>query len=84
MLKAVRRWVMEKKLCPTKSLSLPRIGWKKLAPGSFDDPAAGLTQEPFVSGVPEMMGYLVKTFPTLGAAFGYCSRHPRFPATSGR
>lgn len=29
----------------------------------FDDPAVGLCQEPFVSGVPEMIDYLVKDIP---------------------
>jgi hypothetical protein len=35
----------------------------------FDDPSAGLQQEPFVSGVPEMIEYLVKDIP--GARHGF-------------
>lgn len=35
----------------------------------FDDPATGLTREPFVAGVPEMINHLVRDIP--GAANGF-------------
>jgi hypothetical protein len=35
----------------------------------FDDPAVGLTREPFVAGVPEMINLLVKEIP--GARQGF-------------
>jgi hypothetical protein len=35
----------------------------------FDDPAAGLQQEPFVSGVPEMIDHLVKDIPDARRGF---------------
>ena len=35
----------------------------------FDDPAAGLTREPFVAGVPEMIDVLVKDIPEAGQGF---------------
>jgi hypothetical protein len=35
----------------------------------FDDPAAGLTREPFVAGVPEMINTLVKHIPNARKGF---------------
>jgi hypothetical protein len=35
----------------------------------FDDPAAGLVQEPFVAGVPEMIDHLVAEIPDARAGF---------------
>jgi hypothetical protein len=35
----------------------------------FDDPGRGLTQEPFVSGVPEMIDELVKGIPNAAKGF---------------
>lgn len=36
----------------------------------FDDPEVGLRQEPFVSGVPEMIDYMVRDIPN--ARRGFC------------
>jgi hypothetical protein len=45
----------------------------------FDDPTAGLTREPFVAGVPEMIDELVKEIPEADSGFRlYFSAHP-FP-----
>ncbi len=41
----------------------------ELATWVFDDPKVGLAQEPFVSGVPEMIDYLVKDIPD--ARYGF-------------
>ena len=35
----------------------------------FDDPKVGLEQEPFVSGVPEMIDFLVKDIPNARSGF---------------
>lgn len=35
----------------------------------FDDPRVGLVQEPFVSGVPEMIDFLVKDIPNARSGF---------------
>ncbi|MGA2257637.1 MAG: hypothetical protein ABSG53_23490 [Thermoguttaceae bacterium] len=35
----------------------------------FDDPKVGLEQEPFVSGVPEMIDFLVKDIPKAKSGF---------------
>jgi hypothetical protein len=35
----------------------------------FDDPATGLTREPFVEGVPEMIDHLVADIPDARAGF---------------
>ena len=45
----------------------------------FDDPAAGLSQEPFVSGVPEMMDYLVRDIPNARGGFRLLFSASPFP-----
>jgi hypothetical protein len=35
----------------------------------FDDPTVGLVREPFVSGIPEMIDYLVKDIPNASEGF---------------
>jgi hypothetical protein len=42
---------------------------EEVAAWVFDDPRVGLEQEPFVSGVPEMIDFLVKDIP--GARSGF-------------
>jgi hypothetical protein len=47
----------------------------------FDDPAAGLRQEPFVSGVPEMIDVLVKDIPNAKDGFRLLFSANKFPGT---
>ena len=47
----------------------------------FDDPAAGLKQEPFVAGVPEMIDVLVKDIPDAKNGFRLLFSANRFPGT---
>ncbi len=45
----------------------------------FDDPSAGLSREPFVAGVPEMIDVLVKDIPDAKAGFRLLVSADRFP-----
>jgi hypothetical protein len=45
----------------------------------FDDPAVGLTREPFVSGVPEMINELVKDIPDARKGFRLLFSSSPFP-----
>jgi len=50
----------------------------------FDDPKAGLEQEPFVSGVPEMIDYLVKDIPDARKGFRLIFSASPFPGFQQR
>jgi len=50
----------------------------------FDDPAAGLCQEPFVCGVPEMIDYLVKDIPDARRGFRLLFSASAFPGYQKR
>ncbi len=50
----------------------------------FDDPAAGLVQEPFVSGVPEMIDSLVKDVPDAKNGFRLLFSASPFPGFQKR
>jgi hypothetical protein len=50
----------------------------------FDDPAAGLCQEPFVCGVPEMLDFLVKDIPDARAGFRLYFSMALFPGYQKR
>ncbi len=50
----------------------------------FDDPKAGLCQEPFVSGVPEMIDYLVKDIPDANRGFRLLFSAAPFPGYQKR
>lgn len=50
----------------------------------FDDPGAGLTQEPFVSGVPEMIDYLVKDIANARSGFRLLFSAAPFPGYQKR
>jgi hypothetical protein len=45
----------------------------------FDDPAVGLVQEPFVSGIPEMIDRLVQDIPNAAAGFRLIFAATPFP-----
>ncbi len=45
----------------------------------FDDPAVGLVQEPFVSGIPEMIDILVENIPDAVAGFRLLFSATPFP-----
>lgn len=45
----------------------------------FDDPAAGLTREPFVSGIPEMIDDMVKNIPNADKGFRLLFSAQPFP-----
>uniref|UniRef100_A0A7C4LR67 Uncharacterized protein n=1 Tax=Schlesneria paludicola TaxID=360056 RepID=A0A7C4LR67_9PLAN len=45
----------------------------------FDDPAVGLVQEPFVSGVPEMIDHLVQDIPDARQGFRLLFSSAPFP-----
>ena len=47
----------------------------------FDDPRVGLSQEPFVSGIPEMIDTMVADIPNAEKGFRLCSPQRRFRAT---
>jgi hypothetical protein len=48
----------------------------------FDDPAVGLTREPFVSGVPEMINRLVKHIPSARSGFRLLFSTSPFPGAT--
>jgi hypothetical protein len=50
----------------------------------FDDPGAGLHQEPFVSGVPEMIDFLVKDIPNAHSGFRLLFSATPFPGYQKR
>jgi len=50
----------------------------------FDDENAGLTQEPFVSGVPEMIDHLVKDIPNARSGFRLLFSASYFPGFQKR
>ena len=50
----------------------------------FDDPAVGLTQEPFVSGVPEMIDHLVENIPNARNGFRLLFSASPFPGYQKR
>jgi hypothetical protein len=50
----------------------------------FDDPRTGLEQEPFVSGVPEMIDYLVKDIPNARDGFRMLFSLSPFPGYQKR
>ena len=50
----------------------------------FDDPAVGLCQEPFVSGVPEMIEYLVKNIRNARSGFRLLFSASPFPGYEKR
>jgi hypothetical protein len=50
----------------------------------FDDPAAGLIQEPFVSGAPEMIDHLVKDIPNARSGFRLLFSASPFPGYQTR
>lgn len=50
----------------------------------FDDPRVGLFQEPFVSGVPEMIDYLVKDIPQARDGFRLLFSKAPFPGYQKR
>jgi hypothetical protein len=50
----------------------------------FDDPGAGLQQEPFVSGVPEMIDFLVKDIPNARHGFRLLFSATPFPGYQKR
>jgi hypothetical protein len=45
----------------------------------FDDPIVGLVQEPFVSGIPEMIDFLVKDIPNARSGFRLLFSAAPFP-----
>jgi len=50
----------------------------------FDDPATGLTREPFVAGVPEMIDYLVRDIPGATNGFRMLFSTQEFPGCQRR
>ncbi len=50
----------------------------------FDDPGVGLQQEPFVSGVPEMIDYLVREIPNARQGFRLLFSAGPFPGWQKR
>ena len=48
----------------------------------FDDPAVGLTREPFVSGVPEMIDQLVRHIPDAKTGFRLLFSATPFPGAT--
>jgi hypothetical protein len=45
----------------------------------FDDPRVGLTQEPFVAGIPEMIDAMVASIPNAGKGFRLVFSSAPFP-----
>jgi len=50
----------------------------------FDDPCMGLKQEPFISGVPEMIDYLVRDIPNARQGFRLLFSASPFPGWQKR
>src|SRR3989304_434856 len=50
----------------------------------FDDPCMGLKQEPFISGVPEMIDYLVRDIPNARQGFRLLFSAEPFPGWQKR
>jgi hypothetical protein len=50
----------------------------------FDDPVAGLHREPFVSGVPEMIDYMVRDIPNARSGFRLLFSAAPFPGCQKR
>ncbi len=56
----------------------------RLGTWMFDDPIVGLSQEPFVSGVPEMIDFLVKDIPNARSGFRLLFSAAPFPGYQRR
>lgn len=54
---------------PNQILAIAPYWLEEIGTWVFDDPKAGLYQEPFVSGVPEMIDFLVKDIPNARSGF---------------
>src|SRR5438067_9570335 len=75
---AYARWVMSPLAASSNAIVVIAPYWYK-GTWVFDDPAVGLTREPFVAGVPEMIDRLVKDIPDAKRGFRLLfSAHP-FP-----
>ena len=70
--------------CPTRSWLSAPTRLEEVATWVFDDPAAGLAQEPFVSGVPEMIDLLVKDIPDARRGFRLLFSAAPFPGYQKR
>lgn len=57
---------------------------KKNGVWAFDDASVGLVREPFVSGMPEILDYLVRNIPNADAGFGLLFSDREFPGYNMR
>lgn len=69
---------------PNQILAIAPYWLEEVATWVFDDPKAGLSQEPFVSGVPEMIDFLVKDIPNSRSGFRLLFSASPFPGYQQR
>ena len=69
---------------PNQILTIAPYRLEEVDTWVFDDPAAGLQQEPFVSGVPEMIDHLVRDIPNARDGFRLLFSAAPFPGYQKR
>ena len=73
-----------RRIMPNQIMAIGPYWLDEVATWVFDDPAAGLAQEPFVSGVPEMIDLLVKDIPDARRGFRLLFSAAPFPGYQKR
>jgi hypothetical protein len=69
---------------PNQIMAIAPYWLEEVSTWVFDDPAVGLCQEPFVSGVPEMIDHLVKDIPQARRGFRLLFSASAFPGCRQR
>ena len=69
---------------PNQIMAIAPYWLKEAGTWVFDDPGAELHQEPFVSGVPEMIDFLVKDIPNARSGFRLLFSAAPFPGYQKR
>jgi hypothetical protein len=64
---------------PNQVMTIPPYWLESAGTWVFDDPGAGLHQEPFISGVPDMIDHLVQDIPNARAGFRLLFSAAPFP-----
>lgn len=69
---------------PNQIMAIAPYWLEEVGTWVFDDPGAGLQQEPFVEGVPEMIDFLVKDIPDARHGFRLLFSAAPFPGYQKR
>jgi hypothetical protein len=69
---------------PNQIVAIAPYWLEELGAWAFDDPRVDLSQEPFVSGVPEMIDFLVKDIPQAKTGFRLLFSATPFPGYQKR